>query len=147
MAELTHSDVSREIIWRRSRAGYARIPPPHNNQMLSCSCRIASFARRRAPGRLRRPPSRATAASWRYLRGVAVSCGDLGMAKRGMDRVEIYTRPKKLHGERMPEDVRRYGLTLQAWPSGPGLAKARDAQACKKRLTCDIKAKPLILFA
>ena len=38
--------------------------------------------------------------------GVAVSCGDLGVAKPGLDRQEIDARPEEFHGERMSEDVR-----------------------------------------
>ena len=38
--------------------------------------------------------------------GVSVSCGDLGVAEPSLDCEEIYARPKELHGERMPKDVR-----------------------------------------
>jgi hypothetical protein len=38
--------------------------------------------------------------------GVAVGCGDLGVAEPGLDRQKIDARPEELHGERMPEDVR-----------------------------------------
>ena len=38
--------------------------------------------------------------------GIAVGCGDLGMAEPGLDRQEIDARSEELHGERMPEDVR-----------------------------------------
>lgn len=57
-----------------------------------------------------------------YIRcGIVVGCGDPCMPEPGLDRQKVHAGLEKLHGEEVPEDVRRYGLVGQGRPGRHGL--------------------------
>lgn len=56
-----------------------------------------------------------------YIRcGIAVGRGDPCMPEPGLDRQKVHAGLEKLHGEGVPEDVRRYGLVGQSRSGRPG---------------------------
>ena len=121
-------------MWRSRRDavvdGRVRGSPPHNNQTLV----------QQSQDGILRPETRTVNAgdaglletSSHHLDicgGVTVGCGDLCMSQPSLDRQEIHARLEKLHGEGVPEDVRRDGFVGQLRFVGHSRASPHDVVA------------------